>query len=340
MDKEELLKQVQLWTNNVPLVILGSGASIPYGLPSMLALGEYIKSNVKLTDKDDLAQFCQFIEIFDKKGDLESSLSELYLRQNVLDQIVCRTWDLISMYDLEVYETLLTKKIDFPLARLLDHLLSAAGKKVSIVTTNYDRLSEYAASFAKAFVCSGYSQNYIGHFASSMLSNNLSNLKGYKGQVNLWKVHGSIDWFRSQEDENIVQLPLRKDIPENFIPLIVTPGLSKYYETHNEPYRTILAQADNEIETANGFLCIGYGFNDIHVQPKLIEQIKKKKPIIVIAKKLTPKTIQTIIDANIKNYILIEEDGNNTKVLSSSFGEQLFLNESFWLLSDFLKLII
>ena len=38
----------------------------------------------------------------------------------------------------------------------------------------------------------------------------------------------------------------------------------------------IFAQADNEIENANGFLCIGYGFNGIHVQPKLIENIKSK----------------------------------------------------------------
>ena len=100
------------------------------------------------------------------------------------------------------------------------------------------------------------------------------NLKGYKGQVNIWKVHGSLDWFETPNKEN-VYLPLSENIPQGHKPLIVTPGLSKYAETHKEPYRTIFTQADTEIQKANGFLCIGYGFNDEHVQPKLIQQIKR-----------------------------------------------------------------
>ena len=55
-------------------------------------------------------------------------------------------------------------------------------------------------------------------------------------------------------------------------------------------------------------------FNDIHVQPKLIAQIKSGKPIIVITKELTPKTKQSIIDAGCKQFILIEEaNGKDTK---------------------------
>ena len=340
MDKDEILKQIQSWTNNVPLIVLGSGASVPFGQPSMWKLGEYIKDNVVLTEKDDQSQFAQFVDIFDRIGDLETSLSELYLRENVLNQIVFKTWELINKHDLKLYNQLLSKTINFPLASLLEHLLSAAGKKVSIITTNYDRIAEFAASFAKAIICTGYSQNFIGHFSNSIHSNNLATLKGYKGQVNIWKVHGSLDWFKSIEDENI-QLPLQHELPLNFKPSIVTPGLSKYYETHNEPYRTIFAQADNEIETANGYLCVGYGFNDSHVQPKLIEQIKRHKPIIVITKELTTKAKQTIIDAKCKNYILIEQSGaNDTKVYSSSYGEHIFTNESFWALDNFLKLII
>jgi hypothetical protein len=30
---EDFTKKVQEWTNQVPLIILGSGASIPYGIP-------------------------------------------------------------------------------------------------------------------------------------------------------------------------------------------------------------------------------------------------------------------------------------------------------------------
>jgi NAD-dependent SIR2 family protein deacetylase len=340
MEKEEIFKQLQSWTNNIPLIILGSGASVPFNLPSMWVLGDYIKNSISFTDAKDQNQFIEFITEFDKTGDLETTLTKLRLRENVLSEIVNKTWELVNKADLEAYEDFITNRTDFPLAKLLKHFLDTAGKKVSIITTNYDRIAEYASSLAKAVICTGYSQNPIGHFSNSIQSNNLASLKGYYGQVNIWKVHGSLDWFKSKEDENI-QLPNRQNIPLGYSPLIVTPGLSKYSETHNEPYRTILTQADTEIEQANGFICIGYGFNDNHVQPKLITQIKNNKPIIVITKKLTLKTKQSIIDNNCKNYMLIEEaNSKDTKIYSSKFGEVIIEDTCYWELGEYLKLII
>ncbi|WP_430905730.1 SIR2 family protein [Maribacter sp. 2-571] len=340
MDKEALFKQLQTWTNNIPLLILGSGASVPFKLPSMWALGEHIKNSISFTDSKDQAQFNEFIEIFDKTGDLESTLTKLQLRSKVLAKIVDETWRLVSKADLEAYEHFIKKDIDFPLAKLVQYFLNTAGKKLSIVTTNYDRLAEYASSISKAVICNGYSQNHIGHFSNRIQSNNLASLNGYNGQVNIWKVHGSLDWFKSSEDENI-QLPTRKNIPLDFRPLIVTPGISKFYETNFEPYRTIFSQADNEIDSANGYLCIGYGFNDEHVQPKLITQIKNNKPIIVITKELTPKTKQSIIDNQCQNYILIEEaNSKDSRIISSKFGDVTIEDTSYWELGEYLKLII
>ena len=339
MDTDALLKQLQSWTNRVPLIVLGSGASVPFNLPSMWVLGEHLKNSISFKETNDQEQFEKFKTSFDANGDLEATLSDLQLRDNVLNEIVCKTWELVNKSDFEAYEQFLETTENFPLAKLTEHLLSTANKKLSIITTNYDRLAEYAASFAKAIICTGYAQNYIGHFSNAIHQNPLSSIKGYSGQVNIWKVHGSLDWFKTKFDENI-QLPLRHSVPCNSKPSIVTPGLSKYFETHNEPYRTIFAQADNEIEIANGFLCIGYGFNDIHVQPKLIEQIKTK-PIIVLTKELTPKKKQSILTGNCKQYILMEEiNGTDTKVYSSSFGEHIIPNVSYWSLGEYLKLII
>lgn len=340
MDLEALLKQIQDWTNRVPLIILGSGASVPFQLPSMWTLGEYLKNNISFHDNEDQSQFVKFKDTFDKNGNLEVTLSEFQLRENVLDQIVRKTWELVNKADIEAYDLLISKTTEFPLSLLIEYLLSAAGKKVSVVTTNYDRLAEYAASLSGAFICTGYAQNFIGHFSNAIHTNNLTALRGYKGQVNIWKVHGSLDWFKTIEDQNI-QLPFRSTIPDKCKPLIVTPGLSKYFETHNEPYRTIFTQADLEIENANSYLCIGYGFNDIHVQPKLITQIKQNnKPIIVITKEISKKTKQSIIDNKCKNYILIEEvNGTDTKVYSSNLGEHVLQNVSYWSLADYFKLI-
>lgn len=338
MDLEALLKQLQDWTNKVPLVILGSGASVPFGLPSMWTLGEHLKSTLIFEDDADKNQLEAFKKSLDENNDLEKALLGIQLNDNVLKAVIQATWELIAEADLKSYEQFVLKGKEVPLVILMKHLLSTTNRKLSIVTTNYDRIAEYSASTAEAFICTGYAQNYIGHFSDNIHTNALANIKGYKGQVNIWKVHGSLDWFEAPTKEHI-HLPLRKDIPQDYKPLIVTPGLSKYFETHNEPYRTIFAQADNEIQNANGFLCIGYGFNDIHVQPKLIQQIKTK-PIIVITKELTTKTKEAIIDGGCKNYVLIEENnGTDTKIYSSSQGEHIFENVSYWNLAEYLKLI-
>jgi len=338
MDFDALLKQLQDWTNKVPLIILGSGASVPFGLPSMWKLGEYLKNTLHFDNDIDNAQLEAFKKSLKDSNDLEKALLGIQLNDNVLKAVIKATWELIAEADLKAYEQFVLNGKEVPLVALMKHLLSTTTKKLSIVTTNYDRIAEYSASTAEAFICTGYAQNYIGHFSDKIHTNTLANIKGYKGQVNIWKVHGSLDWFEAPTKEHI-HLPLRKDIPQDYRPLIVTPGLSKYFETHNEPYRTIFAQADNEIQNANGFLCIGYGFNDIHVQPKLIQQIKTK-PVIVVTKELTPKTKETIIEGGCKNYILIEESNDkDTKIYSSSQGERIIENVSYWNLAEYLKLI-
>jgi len=340
MDFDALLKQIQDWTNKVPLVILGSGASVSFGLPSMWSLGEHLKKSISFTDTDDQNQFDEFIIRLDKLKDLELALHELRIRPKVLNEIISKTWELVNKHDLEAYDQFVNNKIAFPLAELTNYLLYPTDKKLSIITTNYDRLGEYAASMAGAFICNGFAQNYLGHFTNQIHQSNIKALKGFSGQVNIWKVHGSLDWFKTQQEQDI-QLPLRHTIPTDLKPSIVTPGLSKYFETQLEPFRTILTQADTEIETANGFLCIGYGFNDIHVQPKLITQIKNHKPIIVITKELTPKTKQAIIDNKSKAYILIEQaNTNDTRIYSSLFPTpEIIPNVNYWTLAEYLKLV-
>ena len=336
---ESLLKQVQKWANNVPLVVLGSGASVPYKLPSMWSLGDHIISQINFDEKTDQDSFERFIEKFNETDDLERALTDSNPNEEVVSKIVNTTWAFINEADLIAYEYIINLNNDIPLSNLIKRYLKTANSKLSIVTTNYDRIAEYASSLAQAFIYTGYTQNHIGHFSEGIKRNQLNKLHGFNGQVNILKVHGSLDWFKKVNGENI-QLPLRRTIPEGFSPSIVTPGNSKYLHTHSEPYRTILTMADEEIKIAEGYLCIGYGFNDIHVQPNLIDQIRSGKPIIVITKELTEQTKQAIVGNNCKNYVLIEQAGQTgTRFISSHYGDCVVDDSSYWELSEFLGLI-
>lgn len=134
MDFEVFLKQIQSWTNAVPLVILGSGASVPFNIPSMYVLGEHLKNSISFSDKDDQNQFESFKDAFEKNKDLESTLLNLQLRDAVLKTIICETWKLINEKDIELYENILQNAIDFPLSQLISHLLTSSQKRLSIIT--------------------------------------------------------------------------------------------------------------------------------------------------------------------------------------------------------------
>ena len=123
MDFDTLLKQLQDWTNKVPLVILGSGASVSFGLPSMWSLGEHLKKTISFTDTDDQKQFDEFIIQLDKLKDLELALQELRIRPKVLTEIIFKTWELVNKHDLEAYDQFINNKIEFPLAELTKYLV-------------------------------------------------------------------------------------------------------------------------------------------------------------------------------------------------------------------------
>src|SRR5690606_2970322 len=88
MDFDALLKQLQDWTNKVPLLILGSGASVPFGLPSMWRLGEHLKNTLSFDDDADKAQFEAFKKSLDEHQDLEKALLGIQLNNNVLNAVI------------------------------------------------------------------------------------------------------------------------------------------------------------------------------------------------------------------------------------------------------------
>lgn len=145
-----------------------------------------------------------------------------------------------------------------------------------------------------------------------------------------------LDWFVAP-DGTIASFPLARTIPENFQPLIVPPGKDKYSSTHDEPYRTIIAEADNAFVQAGAYLCVGYGFNDEHIQPKLLAQITNGKPIVVLARTMTQACKKHIVEAGISKYLIFEFfDPTHTKVYGNGWEE--IYEGQYWLLDNFMKI--
>lgn len=94
---------------------------------------------------------------------------------------------MIVRQDADVYKrVILGEKID--LKELFDFLIyRRKGVELDVVSTNYDKIAEYAVSQSDAYLNMGFSMNYFGQIKSNLM------LALF---VNIWKVHGSLYWFK------------------------------------------------------------------------------------------------------------------------------------------------
>jgi len=330
MEWNGCMSLLQGYLENSPLIVLGSGASMPYELPSMGGLADEIKKSDTVISDPNYNAFCTAV---DNSG-LEGAIDAVNLLPETLREIRRVVWETVNEKDCLYFDQ---HPIDPPtaLVELIRKVLAPTPNKVSIVTTNYDRLAEYAADGAGATTVTGYEGSLIKklELSSSLLKTRRTRAR--ERVVDIWKVHGSLDWFQAP-DGTSVALPLARTIPNNFQPLIIPPGKEKYSSTHDEPYRTIIAEADNAFVQAGAYLCVGYGFNDEHIQPKLLTQISKGKPIVILARTMTPACKKHIVEAEVSKYLIFEfADSTHTKVYGKGWEE--VYEGQYWLLDNFMK---
>ena len=331
MDLNDVAKMIQEYLSDSPLVVLGSGASVPYGLPTMGGLASELREDAVLQNEKNSTKL---FSDMDSLG-LEAAIDNSLLSENAKNQIRILTWDCINKKDLVLFrDKNLVDKMQ-SLVQLIKKIITTSPNQFTVVTTNYDRLSEYAADLYGASTVTGFEGNFLRKFDGFSDSINNKRIAARERVVKILKVHGSLDWFKANDD-SIVSFPLQEKIPTGYTPLIVPPGKEKYSTTHEEPYRTIIEEADKEFKKACSFLCIGYGFNDSHIQPKLISQIKSGgKPIVVITKKATDECIRLVADTNVKKYLILEDNGSGTRVITND--EDTNISCSIWSLKDFME---
>jgi hypothetical protein len=320
-DNEENIKNniftiAQTFLKKAPLIVWGSGATIPFGLPSMKDLNEELKEK---------------INYFDTKNDnLETELGkEQY--QAKMPEIKQIIWGKVNQADISVLETIISKNTnDFKgIKTMIGKFTDAHPQVLNIITTNYDRVLEYIMSYNDMPFTDGFNGKTLSVFDESKFKN--------KEIVNLVKVHGSLNWFYVDGETRF--LP---SISKNETPAIITPSKKKYQEAYDSPYRELIQKSDNLIKNANSFLVVGFGFNDEHLTPKIKQKVKKGTPIVLITRSVSESSLDELTNA--EKYMLFEESKNNkTKVIykkdSKSEKKEVELNGNFWELNKFMEIL-
>lgn len=313
--KERVFTIIQNYLKTPPVIIWGSGATVPFGLPSMNTLNGILKDNIPVFDKE-----CDNLEVELGKDKYHE----------VMPQIRNLIWHAISTVDNEVLQNLLISNSDDynGIKKLVEKISDAHPKVTNIITTNYDRIIENVLSFHGIPFTDGFLGKELSLFDESLFSS--------KNIVNIVKVHGSLNWFDFGGEIRYLQNNIESSVPQ-----IICPGKNKYQEAYKSPYRELIQKSDLFINSADSFLVVGFGFNDEHLTPRIKSKIKKGTPIVVITKIISETCLTELESA--EKYVLLEDDGDNkTKVTvkeRNSEKQIIILEGNFWSLNNFVKII-
>ncbi|MFZ5826331.1 MAG: SIR2 family protein [Bacillota bacterium] len=333
---ELVVKRAQKCLEAIPVMVLGSGASAAHNIPGMGALRDHLVSSIQPTEEDSGYSVWQAFTAQLLIDDLETSLQKVQLNQDLLNAVIAETWKLINRADLLVFEQLLRGEMSLPLTELFRYMFTSTRKTITVVTPNYDRLAEYAADAGDFAHRTGFGHGHLRYRDSSW---GLMRGRSPARTVDIWKVHGSLDWFK-RPDDTLIAVPPRESLPEGLVPSIVTPGVTKYQIALQEPFRSAINQADNALHRAAAYLCIGYGFNDEHIQPKLIERVTRDSvPLVVITRSLTDSAKTLLLGGRCKDFLALETDGNSgTRAFCPEYMDGVVLpGMQIWNLRDFLN---
>ena len=143
--------------------------------------------------------------------------------------------------------------------------LSERRKPLHVFTTNYDTLIEDALSLAHLTYWDGFSGGAIAfrtHRYGKLAPDN-----GYRAVV--VKLHGSIDWFLS-EDGTVLRVRDSDAYPPNRGRVLIYPQATKYVATQRDPFASQFSLFRQALSTGENVLAIcGYSFGDDHVNQEI-----------------------------------------------------------------------
>lgn len=154
-----------------------------------------------------------------------------------------------------------------PVREMLSH---STNVKLNVFSLNYDLIFEKVFNSPTSKILdNGFSEKIVSgskvRYWASDFNNALSPTK-----INLFKLHGSIDWEYNQDSEEIL---IKENIDDGREPLIIFGSYSKMLSF--DPFLYILSKFRTLLEEATIFVVIGYSFHDKYINNLLIQQLSQ-----------------------------------------------------------------
>lgn len=322
---EELMRHIQSFISTDSLLFIGSGISVAEGIAGMPKLGDTLKQLVpnKINESDNKLNLQKKWKKIDEGLSSGAGLESVLLKEigdisgtndELLNMIKDVSWLLIFRNDQQVLDDLLYSDRTLRLTKFIKRF-NYDNDQLFIITTNYDRLIEYALDDLNITVNTLFSDGALPRFDKNsalkrdqnyiVSKNKLRPQKRYAYAL-LLKPHGSISWMENKKNGSIVSsLSL-----SNKSPCIITPGGTKYQQGYKFPFNEIIPLMNDQINSKSQYIFLGYGFNDAHLENQLREPTNRKKPWLIITKSFPDN--HEILD-QLDDYVLIKQSTGITK---------------------------
>lgn len=168
---------------------------------------------------------------------------------------------------------------------------------LNVFSLNYDLIFEQVFNSSTCKILdNGFSERHISdnmvRYWVADFNNELNQTK-----INLYKLHGSLDWEYNKETQEI---SIKESINDGKEPLMIFGSSSKMLSF--DPFLYILSSFREKLEQATIFVAIGYSFHDKYINNLLIQQLSqntnedKPKKLLIIDPTRHEQTPSTFAD--------------------------------------------
>jgi SIR2-like domain len=292
-----------LASHDKPLAFLiGAGASLAARdidgqalIPGIVDLGKLCRTKVEAlgarwaTAYEAIAG--QLRESLEREPNIEDILSSVRGKVAALapkgDELAGLDREAMELLERTLRETIAAavrpgeERIAYPLPhQALASWINAVERRhaVEIFTTNYDTLIERALEDEQVPLFDGFVGSREPYFEPATLAHE-DDAPG-KRWARLWKIHGSINWHRSNRPSERI---IRTD--ERASGELIYPSLHKYEESRKQPFVAMLQRLGDVLHHRDEtvLFTLGYGWGDQHINAIILEALAARERTHVIA---------------------------------------------------------
>jgi SIR2-like protein len=316
------------------MLFLGAGASVRAGISEMGMLYRDYKSWLQSNSKTEEFKIVDEIETI-----LKSWIKEKEIDIQIDIELLLETIERLENVDKD-FVTAFYKNMEFVLPEefkktrslskglkeyirikcfvpeentdYLDPMLNLLSPQttLNIFSTNYDNTVEQ--------FCDRWDIRYVDGFDSTGWNPKI--FKESSAGIRLYKIHGSITWWRTDEGD-YKSLPLKDPTGmitlssgRSAVPFIVYPGRKLEY---SEPVFDILFEFREQLKTAKYIIIVGYSLRDYHIRVLFQYAAQKNRNIITI---LISPSAYNVYDKRLRFYFDEEFPKPFTSGFTSGFN--------------------